>query len=96
MAEKTTLNLVNDDIDVNTLTAAGNISGSLVGDGSSLTNLVLSAANAHTRASLFSDSTINGSTSFTSKNVFPVAVNVFTSISSLTRFKVVFSAINLS
>ena len=72
MAERTLLNLVNDDIDVNTLTAAGNISGPLVGDGSSLTNLVLSAANAHARASLFSDGTINGSTTFTSKNVFPV------------------------
>lgn len=71
MAESTLLNLVNDDIDVNSLTAVGNIAGALIGDGSSLANLVLSAQGEHTRASLFADSTINNSTTFTQKNVFP-------------------------
>jgi len=84
MAEKTLLNLVNDDIDVNTLTAAGNISGALVGDGSNLTDLVLSAANAHARAALFADSTINDSTTFTSKNIFPVTASLSVNIGGYT------------
>ena len=76
MAERTLLNLINDDINVNTLTAAGNVSGALIGDGSNLTNLTLSAASAHARAALFSDNTINNSTTFTSKNVFPVTASL--------------------
>lgn len=71
MSSKTALNLINDDITVNSLTALTSISASLIGDGSNLTNLKPSITQEHVRAKLFVNLSINDSLTFTQIGVFP-------------------------
>lgn len=76
MTDKTTLNLVNDDITVNSLTAIGSVSGNFVGNGSGLTNLKPTISKDHVRASLFLNTGINDSLVFTQPPVFPDTINL--------------------
>jgi hypothetical protein len=84
----TQVNLLNDDVDVNSLTAASTVTGTFIGDGSSISNLVIGANVVEAKAYLFSDSTVHDVTTFIQKNVFPVTGSLdinegaFTSTSS--------------
>ena len=83
----TEINLENDDVTVNTLTATGNITANAFeGDGSLLTGISGggSATLEACKAFLSADSTVNDSTNFTDKNVFPNTAGLDINIGSFT------------
>lgn len=68
----TQLNLLSQDITVGSMTVVNQLSGSLIGDGSSLTNVQTTVPVRSVKAYLFDDNTVNNSLTFASKSVFPV------------------------
>jgi hypothetical protein len=74
----TELNLQNNDVFINSLTSTGVVAATtLIGDGNGLTNLPLSSITSfQAKAYLINDATVNDSTVYTQKNVFPTTLNI--------------------
>ena len=82
----TEINLQNDSVSVSSLTASGNITANaFIGDGSSLTGISGGGATLEAcKAFLSTDATVNGSTTFTDKNIFPTTGNLEINVGSFT------------